>query len=59
MNVLDIVEQMQSMNIEKTKNIVYCPDCGCEMIKRKSKFGDGYWYGCSGYPKCKKTLNNK
>lgn len=26
-----------------------CPVCGKEMIRRKSKKGKGYWWGCSGY----------
>lgn len=28
-----------------------CPECGKELVKRKSKFGE--FVGCSGYPKCK------
>jgi DNA topoisomerase-1 len=31
---------------------VKCPDCGSELIERKSKKGRTF-YGCSGYPKCK------
>lgn len=32
-----------------------CPKCGKEMLRRKSKFNEGYWWGCSGYPNCKVT----
>lgn len=28
-----------------------CPECGKELVKRKSRFGE--FVGCSGYPKCK------
>jgi DNA topoisomerase-1 len=42
---------------------VKCPECGSELIERKSKKGRTF-YGCSGYPKCKfatslKPLNQK
>lgn len=42
---------------KNTKPIVHglgvkCPDCGNELIKRKSKKGRVF-YGCSGYPDCK------
>lgn len=29
-----------------------CPDCGKDVLKRKSKTGK-LFYGCSGYPDCK------
>ena len=28
-----------------------CPECGKELVKRKSRYGS-YFIGCSGYPKC-------
>ena len=28
-----------------------CPECGKELVKRKSRYGE--FVGCSGYPKCK------
>ena len=33
---------------------VMCPDCGMELIARKSK-GGKLFYGCSGYPNCKRA----
>lgn len=39
-----------------------CPDCGKGMIRRKGKPYKGkasYFWGCSGYPKCKTTLFDK
>jgi len=34
---------------------VWCPSCGCEMRKRRGKYGE--FYGCMGYPLCKNTMN--
>ena len=32
-----------------------CPRCNGKIIKRKGK--NGYFYGCSNYPKCRYTKN--
>ena len=32
-----------------------CPECNLEMIRRKSKFSNSYWWGCSNFPDCKVT----
>jgi len=37
---------------------VKCPDCGKDIIARKSKKGRVF-YGCSGYPECSKLYWNK
>ncbi len=37
---------------------VKCPDCGKDIIARKSKKGRVF-YGCSGYPECNKLFWNK
>jgi ssDNA-binding Zn-finger/Zn-ribbon topoisomerase 1 len=58
MNILDIIERMQSAPARAEPEKMRCPDCGRPMIKRKSKWGDGYWYGCSGFPDCKKTMKD-
>lgn len=29
-----------------------CPKCNIQMIRRKSNYGDNYWYGCPNFPKC-------
>jgi len=34
---------------------LYCPRCGCLMVRRKGKYGE--FYGCTGYPKCFNTFN--
>lgn len=33
-----------------------CPSCGSNLRKIKGK--DGFFWGCSGYPECKKTFKN-
>ncbi len=32
-----------------------CPNCKIQMIRRKSKFGKGHWWGCSNFPQCRIT----
>jgi ssDNA-binding Zn-finger/Zn-ribbon topoisomerase 1 len=58
MNVLELIEKMQNAPAKQKSNKISCPDCGQDMIRRKSKWGDGYWYGCSGFPDCKKTMKD-
>jgi DNA topoisomerase-1 len=47
-------------NIKKVENKigVKCPECGKDVIEKKSKKGR-LFYGCSGYPKCKFVSWNK
>jgi ssDNA-binding Zn-finger/Zn-ribbon topoisomerase 1 len=33
-----------------------CPVCNVEMIRKASKFRNGFWWGCSNYPRCKITM---
>ena len=33
-----------------------CPECGNELLKRKSRFGT-YFLGCSNFPKCRYMEN--
>lgn len=37
---------------------VNCPDCGSPIVERRSKRGKVF-YGCSGFPKCKKAFWDK
>jgi ssDNA-binding Zn-finger/Zn-ribbon topoisomerase 1 len=40
-------------------NNIRCPKCGSPMILRTAKRGPnagGKFYGCSNYPRCKKTV---
>lgn len=41
-----------------TKTGVACPECGNEIVERRSKKGK-IFYGCSGYPECNFLLWNK
>ncbi|AMV25692.1 DNA topoisomerase 1 [Gemmata sp. SH-PL17] len=41
-------EEMPAVEISDT-----CPECGAAMKLMKSRFGPGYYLGCSKYPKCK------
>lgn len=34
-----------------------CAKCGSEMVKRSGRFGS--FYGCTGFPRCKNTVNIK
>lgn len=36
---------------------VWCPDCGCLMKLRNGKYGE--FYGCTGYPICRNTMNKR
>lgn len=40
-----------------TQETMECPDCGKPMQLRKGRFGD-FW-GCTGYPECKKIIDPK
>lgn len=40
---------------QEAKNVRKCPRCGSMMKKRNGRFGE-FW-GCSGYPTCKFTMN--
>ena len=42
------------------KNSPRCQECSSVLIRRKdSRKGKGFWWGCSGYPDCKKTYPDK
>lgn len=45
-------------NNTPTEKHIYCPSCGSEMIKRKSRPGlaSKFWYGCGNYPACKSIV---
>ncbi len=37
----------------------FCPECGSELIERRSKKRGKVFYGCSNYPQCKFATNYK
>ena len=43
-------ENMEKKELERTGE--KCPDCGHELVRRKSRFGTTF-IGCSNYPKCR------
>lgn len=58
--VIDMLEQIfangfAELNLEEV--IVRCPTCEKPLIRRKSK--NGFFWGCSGYPNCTITFNDK
>lgn len=54
---INLFNRLKKIAETEKKNELICPMCGCEMIKRKSKFNDGYWYGCNNYPRCKYKIS--
>src|SRR5205085_976280 len=48
-------ETMERLKPAQVETDVLCPNCGKPMMLRESRFGK--FLGCSGYPKCKKVLN--
>jgi DNA topoisomerase-1 len=38
------------------QNTPICPDCGKTLIKRQNKSSGEHFWGCSGFPKCRKVL---
>ena len=47
----------RSTKIETAKDAAICPNCGRPMARRKGK--NGYFWGCTGYPDCKTTAEDK
>lgn len=42
---------------KKEPKDIGCPECGFSMSIKEGRFG--YFWGCDGYPGCKKTLSIK
>ena len=51
------LDAAKKKEIAVNKNVPKCPDCGRPMRRRKGK--TGFFWGCSGYPACKKTVPDK
>ena len=52
-----LLRQAQEAKISEAKDIVKCPKCGKPMTRRKG--ANGFFWGCSGYPECKTTMEDK
>ncbi len=53
-----IYEQMGKLTgagLQQKQPEQMCPVCGCELIRRKGRYGE--FYGCSGFPGCRYTRN--
>ena len=53
-SIPELLKQDSSQNAPKKiepEEAKVCPNCGAIMVKRRSAYG--YFWGCSGYPKCK------
>ncbi len=53
---IDVLLNNENSNQNIPQNLE-CPECGGEMISRKSQHGS-FW-GCKKYPKCKGTRDNQ
>ena len=51
------VNEAKWLKVDPPKNAVVCPDCGKVLVRRTGK--NGYFWGCTGYPDCKKTYPDK
>ena len=51
-----LLRQAQEAKIAEAKDIVKCPNCGKPMTRRKGP--NGIFWGCSGYPECKTTMED-
>lgn len=50
------IKKIKKANEEKIKQNI-CPKCGGKLFERKGKYGS--FVGCSNFPKCRFTVNNK
>lgn len=49
------VENME-YQMEAFQNVLNCPKCGCDMVIRKKKTGNGFYIGCCGFPECRNAI---
>lgn len=54
-NLMERLKKVSDSYSGKKDDTVYCPDCSSKMIKRANSWGKGFWWGCSSFPKCRKT----
>ena len=53
----ELVEAATTANFADAENIFKCPRCGSALTKRNGKNGE-FW-GCTNYPKCRTTFDDK
>lgn len=52
----ELLKKAKATGISPSANAVICPNCGKSMVRRNGK--NGYFWGCSGYPKCRTTARD-
>lgn len=52
-----LLKEARTANIPPPKNLHPCPTCGKPLRRRKGK--NGFFLGCSGFPACRMTLEDK
>ncbi len=52
-----LCRKAKSAEINAANDLPRCPRCKSVIIKRKGK--NGYFWGCSNFPKCRATFNDK
>lgn len=52
-NLMERLQKIADSYSGKKDDTVYCPDCRSKMIRRKSNWDNGYWWGCSLFPQCR------
>lgn len=55
-SINDKIQHIEDIKTRIHSRTLTCPRCGGSMIERSGKYG--VFYGCSGFPKCKFTINN-
>ena len=53
----ELCEAATSANFAEAEGVFKCPNCGSALVKRNGKNGE-FW-GCSAYPKCRTSFDDK
>ena len=51
-----LIAQAKNSSIHTNQAVPKCPNCHKPLVRRKGK--NGFFWGCSGYPNCKTTLDD-
>ena len=51
-----LIAQAKNSSIRTNQAVPKCPNCHKPLVRRKGK--NGFFWGCSGYPNCKTTLDD-
>ncbi len=53
----ELVDDARTANFSAAEGTFECPTCGSALVKRRGKNGD-FW-GCTNYPRCRTTFDDK